>query len=118
MPADVGTLQTSMLEGRYRMLVDAITDYAIYMLDIGGHVSSWNAGAYRFKGYSEQEILGEHFSRFYGSGGDIGLGRTADVERSRLAAELLLRPKPSWVLQFPGYAFSRSVVLDWIALRL
>jgi len=65
MPADVGTLQTSMLEGRYRMLVDAITDYAIYMLDIGGHVSSWNAGAYRFKGYSEQEILGEHFSRFY-----------------------------------------------------
>lgn len=65
MPADVGALQSSMLEGRYRLLVDAITDYAIYMLDTGGHVSSWNAGAYRFKGYSEQEILGEHFSRLY-----------------------------------------------------
>lgn len=41
------------------------TDYAIYMLDTGGHVSSWNSGANRFKGYTEAEILGEHFSRFY-----------------------------------------------------
>jgi len=54
-----------MLEGRVRLLVDAITDYAIYMLDTGGHVSSWNAGANRFKGYTEKEVLGEHFSRFY-----------------------------------------------------
>jgi PAS domain S-box-containing protein len=53
------------MEGRYRLLVDAITDYAIYMLDTDGHVSSWNAGAQRFKGYTESEILGEHFSRFY-----------------------------------------------------
>jgi PAS domain S-box-containing protein len=53
------------MEGRYRLLVDAITDYAIYMLDTDGHVSSWNAGAQRFKGYTESEILGEQFSRFY-----------------------------------------------------
>ncbi|SDX45555.1 PAS/PAC sensor hybrid histidine kinase [Pseudomonas kuykendallii] len=50
---------------RYRLLIESITDYAIYMLDVNGHVSSWNAGARRFKGYEEAEILGEHFSRFY-----------------------------------------------------
>lgn len=50
---------------RYRMLVDAITDYAIYMLDLQGIISSWNPGARRFKGYEESEIIGQHFSRFY-----------------------------------------------------
>lgn len=52
-------------DSRYRLLVDAITDYAIYMLDIDGRVTSWNPGAQRFKGYPRDEILGEHFSRFY-----------------------------------------------------
>jgi PAS domain S-box-containing protein len=52
-------------EGRYRMLVEAVTDYAIYMLDPTGIISSWNPGARRFKGYEESEIIGEHFSRFY-----------------------------------------------------
>jgi PAS domain S-box-containing protein len=50
---------------RYRLLIDAIADYAIYMLDTGGHIVSWNSGAQRFKGYSEDEVLGEHFSKFY-----------------------------------------------------
>jgi len=52
-------------DGRYRMLIEAITDYAIYMLDPDGIVSSWNPGARRFKGYEASEIVGEHFSRFY-----------------------------------------------------
>jgi PAS domain S-box-containing protein len=52
-------------DGRYRLLVDAVTDYAIYMLDPTGVVASWNAGARRFKGYEPDEILGQHFSRFY-----------------------------------------------------
>ncbi len=52
-------------EGRFRLLVDAITDYAIYMLSPEGYVTSWNSGAQRFKGYRASEILGEHFSRFY-----------------------------------------------------
>ncbi|TBG75918.1 PAS domain-containing sensor histidine kinase, partial (plasmid) [Rhizobium leguminosarum] len=52
-------------EGRFRLLVDAITDYAIYMLSPEGIVTSWNTGAQRFKGYKPPEILGEHFSRFY-----------------------------------------------------
>jgi PAS domain S-box-containing protein len=52
-------------DGRYRMLIEAVTDYAIYMLDPNGIVSSWNPGARRFKGYETSEIVGEHFSRFY-----------------------------------------------------
>jgi PAS domain S-box-containing protein len=50
---------------RYRILVEAITDYAIYMLDPTGIITSWNAGAQRIKGYAPDEIIGEHFSRFY-----------------------------------------------------
>src|SRR3569833_1119906 len=49
----------------YRRLVEAVTDYAIYMLDAEGYVTSWNAGAQRFKGYRPEEIIGQHFSRFY-----------------------------------------------------
>ena len=52
-------------EGRYRLLIEAITDYAIYMLDPAGIVTSWNPGAQRFKGYAPGEIIGQHFSRFY-----------------------------------------------------
>src|SRR5277367_1313845 len=47
------------------MLVDAVTDYAIYMLDPEGTITSWNPGAARLKGYAECEIIGENFSRFY-----------------------------------------------------
>ncbi|HBR44480.1 MAG TPA: hybrid sensor histidine kinase/response regulator, partial [Afipia sp.] len=53
-------------EGRYRLLVEAVTDYAIYMLDPEGRVTSWNPGAQRFKGYTHDEIIGRHFSQFYG----------------------------------------------------
>ena len=60
--AQLAALET---ERRFRLLVQGVTDYAIYMLDPNGHVTNWNAGAARIKGYSEQEILGEHFSRFY-----------------------------------------------------
>lgn len=49
----------------YRLLVDGITDYAIYLLDPNGRVSSWNAGAERFKGYKAHEILGRSFALFY-----------------------------------------------------
>src|SRR5580698_1562601 len=52
-------------DARYRALVDAVIDYAIYMLDPSGIVTSWNSGAQRLKGYLEPEIVGQHFSRFY-----------------------------------------------------
>lgn len=50
---------------RFQLLVNAIKDYAIYLLDEQGRVSSWNTGAQRLKGYTADEILGQHFSRFY-----------------------------------------------------
>jgi PAS domain S-box-containing protein len=53
-------------EQRFQLLVNAVTDYAIYMLDPEGYVASWNPGARRFKGYEADEIIGQHFSRFFG----------------------------------------------------
>jgi PAS domain S-box-containing protein len=52
-------------EERFRLLVDGVQDYAIYMLDPAGLVTTWNAGAERIKGYSAREIIGKHFSCFY-----------------------------------------------------
>ena len=52
-------------ENSFRLLVESLKDYAIVMLDPGGHVASWNAGAERFKGYRAEEIIGQHFSCFY-----------------------------------------------------
>ncbi|CAN5493223.1 hypothetical protein BH23BAC1_BH23BAC1_17070 [soil metagenome] len=54
-------------EEKYRMLVDSVEDYAIILLDAEGKIRSWNAGAERLKGYSQEEIMGKHFSVFYPS---------------------------------------------------
>jgi PAS domain-containing protein len=51
-------------ERRFRLLVEGVTDYAIYMLDPDGTVTNWNAGAQRIKGYAPDEIVGQHFSIF------------------------------------------------------
>jgi len=50
---------------QFRLMVSSVRDYAIFMLDPGGHVASWNAGAQQIKGYAEDEIVGRHFSVFY-----------------------------------------------------
>ena len=50
---------------QFAILVQSIKDYAIYMLDKTGHIISWNSGAERIKGYTRNEIIGQHFSRFY-----------------------------------------------------
>jgi PAS domain S-box-containing protein len=52
-------------EERYRLLIEEVEDYAIFMLDPHGYITSWNEGAKRLKGYTEKEILGKHFSIFY-----------------------------------------------------
>ena len=65
LPTGVVVDQASEMPGRYELLVQSVTDYAIYMLDPTGIVVSWNAGAERFKGYKPDEILGQHFSKFY-----------------------------------------------------
>ena len=63
---------------QFRLLVDAVKDYAIFLLDPEGHVVSWNAGAERIKGYTAQEILGQHFSRFY-EPDDVAAGLPAQL---------------------------------------
>jgi len=50
---------------RFRLLVDSVVDYGIFMLDAGGYVVSWNAGAMRIKGYTADDVIGRHFSMFY-----------------------------------------------------
>jgi PAS domain S-box-containing protein len=111
MSADVARLQSDGLDGRYRLLVDAITDYAIYMLDTGGHVSSWNSGANRFKGYTEAEILGEHFSRFY-----TPEDREAGIpQRALAAAESEGRfEAEGWRVRKNGERFWAHVIIDAI----
>jgi PAS domain S-box-containing protein len=66
-------------EERFRLLVEGVKDYAIFMLDPHGHISTWNEGARRIKGYEAEEIVGEHFSIFYSE---------EDVERAHPEEEL------------------------------
>jgi PAS domain S-box-containing protein len=105
------TNDTAVESDRYRLLIDAISDYAIYMLDAGGHVASWNPGAERFKGYKAEEILGEHFSRFYtpedrAAGLPQRVLRTAATE-GRFEAE-------GWRVRKDGTRFWAHVVVDAI----
>jgi PAS domain S-box-containing protein len=58
----------TLSERQFRILVESVTDYAIYLLDAHGRVMTWNRGAERIKGYAAEEIIGQHFSRFYSAG--------------------------------------------------
>jgi PAS domain S-box-containing protein len=71
-------------EERFRLMVEGVKDYAIFMLDPGGCVTTWNDGAERIEGYSEEEILGGHFSTFYPEE-DVERGHPEDVLRAALA---------------------------------
>jgi PAS domain S-box-containing protein len=101
--------QTS--DGRYRLLVEAITDYAIYMLDREGRVTSWNPGARRFKGYEADEIIGRHFSTFY-----TDAERSQNVPAQALAeAERTGRfEREGWRVRKDGTHFWAHVVIDAI----
>ncbi|MET0332821.1 MAG: PAS domain S-box protein [Rhizobacter sp.] len=94
---------------RYRLLVDAVTDYAIYMLDADGTVASWNSGAQRFKGYTEAEIIGQHFSRFY-----TDEDRAAGVPRMALetAASRGRFEAEGWRVRKDGTPFWAHVIID------
>jgi PAS domain S-box-containing protein len=96
-------------ENRYRLLVQSVIDYAIYMLDTDGRVTSWNAGAERIKGFAKNEILGEHFSRFYtpeDRATDLpGRALRAAREEGRFAGE-------GWRVRKDGQRFWAQVVID------
>ena len=98
-------------ERRFGILVQGVTDYAIYMLDPDGRVTNWNVGAERIKGYSPDEIIGEHFSRFYAPEDfDAGVPKRAletARETGRYEAE-------GWRVRKDGSRFWASVVIDRI----
>jgi PAS domain S-box-containing protein len=96
-------------DARYRLLVEAITDYAIYMLDPSGRVTSWNAGAQRFKGYTPVEIIGQHFSRFY-TEEDRAAGVPARALRT--AAEEGGYETEGWRVRQDGERFWAHVLID------
>ena len=105
--------QQALLEAerRFRILVQGVTDYAIYMLDPEGRVTNWNSGAERIKGYSPDDIIGEHFSRFYTPEDfDAGVPQRALAtarETGRYEAE-------GWRVRKDGSRFWASVVIDAI----
>jgi PAS domain S-box-containing protein len=99
-------------ERRYRRLVEAVIDYAIFQLDPLGNVATWNPGAQRIKGYMPEEIIGRHFSAFY-TPEDVELGvperaLSVAMEHGRFEAE-------GWRLRKDGSRFWASVVIDRIA---
>ena len=102
-------LESQSEDGRSRLLLNAITDYAIYMLDPTGVVTSWNPGAERFKGYKAEEIIGQHFSRFY-----TDEDRAADLPRRVLkaAAEEGHFEHEGWRVRKDGARFWAHVVID------
>lgn len=98
-------------ERRYRRLVEAVVDYAIFQLDPSGHVATWNPGAERIKGYRPEEIIGRHFSTFY-TPEDLekGVPKAAlaeAAEKGRFEAE-------GWRMRKDGTRFWASVVIDRI----
>jgi PAS domain S-box-containing protein len=94
---------------RYQLLVNAITDYAIYMLDPTGIVTSWNAGAERIKGYDADEIIGEHFSRFY-TEEDCAAG--APDRALAVAADVGRFESEGWRLRKDGVPFWAHAIID------
>ncbi|HEX3575193.1 MAG TPA: PAS domain S-box protein [Rhodopila sp.] len=104
-------LSTLEAERRFRILVQGVTDYAIYMLSPEGLVTNWNAGAERIKGFTAAEIIGQHFSRFY-TPGDVEIGvpyRALEVaaREGRYEAE-------GWRRRKNGETFWAGVVIDAI----
>jgi PAS domain S-box-containing protein len=99
---------------QFRILVQSITDYAIYMLDPFGYIQSWNAGGQRIKGYSRDEIVGQHFSRFYSEDDQaIGLpelGLKTAREEGKYESE-------GWRYRKNGSRFRASVIIDPIWLE-
>lgn len=77
---DTSTFDARATERRYELLVNAVSDYAIYMLDPDGQIVTWNAGARRFKGYEPGEIIGDNFSRFF-TPEDRAAGKPQDILR-------------------------------------
>ena len=107
--ADQPGFETHVAEQRFQLLVNAVTDYAIYMLEPTGHIATWNAGARRFKGYEPAEIIGSHFSRFFT---DEDKARDLPGHILRTAAEEGRFESEGWRVRKDGTRFWAQVVVD------
>ena len=96
------------IEQRFRLMVTSVKDYAIFMLDPDGHIVSWNEGAERIKGYTADEIIGQHFSRFYPSE-DIQRGKPMD--KLKVAAAEGRSEDEGWRVRKDGSRFWANVVI-------
>jgi PAS domain S-box-containing protein len=96
-------------EESFRRLVGAVKDYAIFMLDPAGLVTSWNAGAERIKGYPEADVLGQHFSRFYPSD-DVKAGKPDQALRAAAADGRY--EDEGWRVRRDGSRYLASVVIN------
>ncbi len=112
MPADDGRPPTAaaLFEANPNdLLIQAVVDYAIYLIDLDGRVASWNPGAEKIKGYTAEEIIGEHFSRFY-TPEDRDAG--APEQALRNAAESGRFTTEAWRCRKDGSRFWAMVVID------
>ena len=100
-------------EERFRLLVQSVEDYAIYMLDPTGIITTWNSGAERIKGYSAQEIIGQHFSVFY-TAEDLAAGKPANELVT--ATDTGHYEEEGWRVRKDGTRFWANVVLTPIHL--
>ena len=96
-------------ERSFRLLVEGVADYALYMLDPTGRITSWNIGGERIKGYSPGEILGQHFSRFY-TETDRANGKPARA--LGIARDQGRYEEEGWRVRKDGTFFWASVVID------
>src|SRR6188474_1758088 len=96
-------------ERNFRLLVEAVTDYALYMLDPTGVVTSWNIGGERIKGYAPAEIIGQHFSRFYT---EVDRANGKPLRALRIAREQGRYEEDGWRVRKDGTFFWASVVID------
>lgn len=94
---------------QFRLLVQSVFDYAIYLLDPDGYICNWNEGGRRIKGYDDKEIIGQHFSRFY-----VQTDQDAGEPEYglRMARENGRYEKEGWRLRKDGARFWASVVID------
>ena len=103
--------ESRRLDQQLRSIVEGVRDHAIYLLDAEGFVTTWNPGAERIKGYSSDEILGLHFSRFF-TQPDIDHGRPAEL--LRMAAEHGRIEEEAWRIRKDGSRFWADVVISCI----
>jgi PAS domain S-box-containing protein len=95
-------------EDQFRLMVEAVVDYAIYMLDPEGRIMSWNTGAQRLKGYSEAEVIGRHYSMFFTEDA-IRAGKPQhELERAKLDGRY---EEEGWRVRKIGRQFWANVVL-------